>query len=85
LSEPDNPPIVEYAVFCGLDVGKAEHHACALNPAGKRLHDRPLPNDEAALTQVFTTLAEHGRAPWTFAAPAAPVARSTVPDGDGAR
>jgi len=47
-------------VFCGLDVGKAEHHACALNPAGKRLHDRPLPNDEAALAQVFTTLAEHG-------------------------
>ena len=60
MSEPDNPPTVEYTVFCGLDVGKAEHHACALNPAGKRLHDRPLPNDEAALTQVFTTLAEHG-------------------------
>ena len=22
----------EYAVFCGLDVGKAEHHAVALDP-----------------------------------------------------
>jgi transposase len=61
LSEPDNPPPVEYAVFCGLDVGKAEHHACALSPAGKRLHDRPLPNDEAALMQVFTALVEHGQ------------------------
>ena len=60
MSEPDNPPTVEYAVFCGLDVGKAEHHACALNPAGRKLHDRPLPTDEAALMQVFTTLAEHG-------------------------
>jgi transposase len=61
LSEPDNPPPVEYAVFCGLDVGKAEHHACALSPAGKRLHDRPLPNDEAALMQVFTAPVEHGQ------------------------
>jgi len=49
LSEPDNPPDIEYVVFCGLDVGKAEHHACALDRSGRRLHDRPLPNDEAAL------------------------------------
>jgi transposase len=48
-------------VFCGLDVGKSEHHACALNTAGKRLHDKALPNDETALRTVFTTLAEHGR------------------------
>lgn len=25
---------VEYAVFLGLDVGKGEHHACALAPSG---------------------------------------------------
>ena len=30
------------AVFCGLDVGKAEHHAVALDPDGERLVDRPL-------------------------------------------
>jgi transposase len=52
---------VPYAVFCGVDVGKSEHHACALDPAGKRLYDKPMPNDEAALTTVLTRLAEHGR------------------------
>ena len=52
---------VPYTVFCGLDVGKSDHHACALDPSGKRLHDKPLPNDEAALTAVFTRLAEHGK------------------------
>jgi transposase len=50
----------EYAVFLGLDVGKGEHHACALNAAGKRLHDKPLPNDEARLRALFERLAEHG-------------------------
>ena len=48
-------------MFCGVDVGKSEHHACALDPAGKRLYDRPLPNDEAALVEVLTGLAGHGR------------------------
>ena len=60
MSEPDKIGQHGYAVFCGLDVGKAEHHACALDPAGQRLHDRPLPNDEAALIQIFTKLIEHG-------------------------
>jgi transposase len=60
LSEPDNVAPTGYAVFCGLDVGKSEHHACALDPAGRRLHDRPLPNDQAALTEMFLRLAEHG-------------------------
>jgi transposase len=50
-----------YAVFCGLDVGKSEHHACALNSAGRRLHDKALPNDETALRKVFTSLRKHGR------------------------
>src|SRR5262245_20318621 len=50
----------EYAVFLGLDVGKGEHHACALDPSGKRLHDKPLPNDEAKLQALFAKLAEHG-------------------------
>jgi len=51
----------EYAVFCGVDVGKSDHHACALDPSGKRLHDKPLPNDEAALTGVLSQLTQHGR------------------------
>ncbi|WP_224389147.1 IS110 family transposase [Pseudonocardia sp. ICBG1293] len=58
MSESDN---TGFEVFCGLDVGKSVHHACALDRAGKRLHDKPLPNDEAALTEVFTRLTEHGR------------------------
>jgi|APMI01.1.fsa_nt_gi hypothetical protein len=28
-----------FAVFVGLDVGKGEHHACALDARGTRLHD----------------------------------------------
>ncbi|WP_103380750.1 IS110 family RNA-guided transposase [Pseudonocardia dioxanivorans] len=58
MSEPDN---TGFEVFCGLDVGKSVHHACALDRTGKRLHDKPLPNDEAALTEVFIRLAAHGR------------------------
>lgn len=59
LPDPDPSP-TGFAVFCGLDVGKSEHHACALDQRGKRLHDKALPNDEAALRTVFTGLAEHG-------------------------
>jgi transposase len=49
-----------YAVFCGLDVGKSTHHAVALDPAGARLHDAELPQDEARLRQLFGDLQAHG-------------------------
>jgi hypothetical protein len=52
---------VEYAVFLGLDVGKGEQHACALDASGKKLHDRPLPNDEQRLRALFTQLSRWGR------------------------
>lgn len=61
MSEPDKNAVCGYAVFCGLDVGKAEHHACALDPAGRRRHDKALPNDEAAIVEVLHRLGEHGR------------------------
>ncbi|WP_171042495.1 IS110 family transposase [Sinomonas gamaensis] len=48
------------AVWCGLDVGKEEHHACALAADGTRLFDKPLPQDEAKLREVFTSLQAHG-------------------------
>ncbi len=32
-----------YAVFCGIDVGKGEHHAVGLDPAGTRLFDKACP------------------------------------------
>lgn len=47
-------------VFSGLDVGKGEHHAVALDRSGKRLFDRALPNDEGKLRAVLTQLREHG-------------------------
>lgn len=48
------------SVFCGLDVGKGEHHATALDRDGHRLHDRPLPQDEQALRALFDKLNAHG-------------------------
>jgi transposase len=51
----------EYGVFLGLDVGKSDHHAVALDPAGKRLHDAALPNIEAGLRKLFDKLARHSR------------------------
>ncbi|WP_189062265.1 IS110 family transposase, partial [Longimycelium tulufanense] len=60
MSQPHNQ-VGDFQVFCGLDVGKGDHHACALTTTGKRLVDRALPNDEAALRQVFGELADHGR------------------------
>lgn len=47
-------------VFIGLDVGKGEHHAVALDRAGKRLFDKALPNDETRLRAVLDKLAGHG-------------------------
>lgn len=49
-----------YAVFCGIDVGKSEHHAVGLDVDGTRLYDKALPNDEARLRAVFDRLATHG-------------------------
>ncbi|CAM01828.1 transposase [Saccharopolyspora erythraea NRRL 2338] len=49
-----------YGVFLGLDVGKGDHHAVGLDPAGKRLHNGPLPNSEPKLRAVFDKLAAHG-------------------------
>jgi len=61
LSEPDKPATDPFTVFCGLDVGKGEHHACALDSAGKKLYDKALPNDEPALVEVFTRLSAQGK------------------------
>ncbi|MBP2217074.1 hypothetical protein H4V95_002265 [Arthrobacter sp. CAN_C5] len=47
-------------VFIGLDVGKSEHHAVALDRSGKKLFDKALPNDEARLREILLTLKRHG-------------------------
>ncbi|AOP52815.1 IS110 family transposase [Brevibacterium aurantiacum] len=52
----------QYAVWFGLDVGKTSHHGCGLDPAGERVFDHELPQDEASLRDVITSLQdEHGR------------------------
>lgn len=50
----------EYAVFCGIDVGKSEHHAVALTTDGTRVYDKALPNNESKLRAVFDRIAGHG-------------------------
>lgn len=47
-------------VFIGVDVGKTDHHAVALNRAGKKLLDKALPQDEAKLKTLIKSLAKHG-------------------------
>jgi hypothetical protein len=43
-------------VYLGPDVGKGEHHGTALTPAGKKVFDKPLPNSEPRLRELFEKL-----------------------------
>ena len=47
-------------VFIGIDVGKSEHWATALSRDGRKVLDKPLPNDEARLRALYKKLADHG-------------------------
>lgn len=47
-------------VFIGLDVGKSEHFACALDTRGKVLWNRALPNDEVQLRNLYQKLGDSG-------------------------
>lgn len=47
-------------VFIGVDVGKSDHHAVALNKSGKKLLDKALPNDEGKLRAIVESLTVHG-------------------------
>ncbi|MEV6841654.1 IS110 family transposase, partial [Streptomyces sp. NPDC051133] len=38
-------------VHLGLDVGKGEPHATAVNRAGKKVLDKPLPNSDPKLRE----------------------------------
>lgn len=60
MSSSSNTGTPSNSAFCGLDVGKGMHHVVALDPAGTRLVDRPLPNDEGALRELFAGLQTHG-------------------------
>lgn len=48
-------------VFIGVDVGKSNHHAVALDRAGKKVLDKELPQDEAKLKAIITALSRRGR------------------------
>ncbi|WFP15755.1 IS110 family transposase [Citricoccus muralis] len=50
----------EVEVFLGVDVGKGEHHAVALNREGAKLYDKALPNDETKIQTVIDKLTVHG-------------------------
>ena len=52
--------IEDIEVFIGIDVGKAEHWATALNQEGRKVFDRALPNDEDRLRALYEKLASHG-------------------------
>lgn len=48
-------------VYFGLDVGKGEHRGTTLTPAGKKVLDKPLPNSEPKLRELFEKLqTRHG-------------------------
>lgn len=48
-------------VFIGVDVGKGEHHAVAVDRGGKRLFDKALPNDEGRVRELIGGLKNRGR------------------------
>ncbi|MFE1787865.1 transposase [Streptomyces sp. NPDC059525] len=48
-------------VYLGLDVGKGEHHATAVTPAGKKAFDKRLPNTDPKLRELLAKLqVKHG-------------------------
>lgn len=51
----------EIDIYLGLDVGKGEHHGTAVTPAGKKVFDKPLPNSEPRMRELFEKLQDrHG-------------------------
>lgn len=53
-------PADAIAVYVELDVGKAGHHAVALDATGTRLLDRSLPQEEGTLHAILSALEAHG-------------------------
>ncbi|MDO5754022.1 IS110 family transposase [Arthrobacter sp.] len=47
-------------IFIGVDVGKSNHHAVAIDRKGKKLLDRALPQDEAKLQAIIRSVAKKG-------------------------
>lgn len=58
MQDPVHPQSID--VFIGVDVGKGEHYAVALDRTGRRLLNRVLPNSEAELKGLIAELRSHG-------------------------
>ena len=43
-------------VFLGIDLGKTEHHATAVDHDGQVVHDKPLPQSEPKIQELLTCL-----------------------------
>lgn len=50
-----------FEIWCGIDVGKSAHHACAVDLDGVRVFDAELPQAQPRLAELFTALAARGR------------------------
>ncbi len=48
-------------VFIGIDVGKHNHDAVAVDRGGKQLLSKALPQNETKLKALLTRLANHGQ------------------------
>lgn len=48
-------------VFCALDVGKSAQHGTALLADGRTVFDKPLPNGEPQLRELFARLGRRGK------------------------
>lgn len=48
-------------ISLGLDVGKADHGACAVTKDGTKVWNRIVPNDEANITEVCEDLRTKGK------------------------
>ncbi|MEW6873046.1 IS110 family transposase [Trueperella pyogenes] len=53
-------PPENFDIWLGIDVGKTDHWATALNVAGKKIYCGKLPNDEAQLRQIYSNLTAQG-------------------------
>lgn len=53
-------PDIPIDIFLGLDVGKSQYHACALNKDSPKVFDKPLPQLESELAALFDGLQTHG-------------------------
>jgi transposase len=48
-------------IWVGIDVGKAAHHACAVDEAGKVVFSGPVPNGQAAIEALIARAEAAGR------------------------